>query len=222
MTLQQKLKLHEDNGYRIFQSRLIKSRYPIFGVRLPVIKSLVKEELKNNINAELFVPESFEEVMSLGFLIGGAKIALRDKLPLIEKFLPYIDNWAVCDSFCMALAFKPAQLAEVWAYFKHLQQAEGEFERRFFIVLTMSYFLKDEYIDEVFLILKTIKNGEYYVDMAVSWALADAILHYPEKTMDILAEKCLPKFIQNKAIQKMRESFRVPKETKEKISFYKI
>lgn len=220
--IRQKLKLNEEEKYRIFQSRLIKSRYPIFGVRLPTVKKLVKEHLQSNTKFEFFLPESFEEAMALGFLIAGSKLELGEKLPLVEKFLPYIDNWAVCDSFCMALNFKPKQLAEVWAYFKHLQYAEGEFERRFFIVLTMSYFLKDEYIDEVFRILKTIKNGEYYVDMAVSWALADAILRYPQKTLDILAEKTLPKFIQNKAIQKMRESYRVPQEIKEKLLFYKI
>lgn len=222
MTLQQKLKLHKDESYRIFQSRLIKSSYPLFGARMPVIKSLVKEELKNNENVELFVPQSFEEVMALGFLIAGAKIELSDKLSLIDNFLPYIDNWAVCDSFCMALNFKPKQLAEVWKHFKRLAESEGEYERRFFIVLMMSYFLIDEYIDDFFYFLTTIKTGEYYVDMAIAWALADAILRYPQKTLALLSEKSLPKFIQNKAIQKMRESYRVSQETKEELLNYKI
>ncbi len=222
MTLQQKLKLHEDEGYRLFQSRLTKSRYPLFGVRLPVIKNLVKEELKSSANVELFVPESFEEVMALGFLIVGKKITLDEKLHDIDNFLPYIDNWAVCDSFCMALKFKPKQLEEVWNHFKRLATSDEEYDRRFFIVLMMSYFLKDEYIDEVFLLFKSIKKGEYYVDMAIAWSLANALLRYPQKTLDVLSEKSLPKFIQNKAIQKMRESYRVSQEIKDNLLNYRV
>ena len=88
--------------------------------------------------------------------------------------------------------------------------------------MLIDYYLTDEYIDRVLEILTSVHRQEYYINMAVAWALSAAFVKYESKVMPIFEERSLTPFVHNKAIQKSRESFRVDKETKDYINTLKI
>lgn len=93
--------------------------------------------------------------------------------------------------------------------------SEKEYELRFAAVILMDYYLTDDYIDFSLNWLKSVKSEYYYVQMAVAWALCTAFTKYQDKVMPVLESKTLPKDVQNRTISKIRDSFRVDRNTKE-------
>ena len=95
-----------DEKYRAFHRGLCKtSKYPIIGVRLPIMQKISSEIVKGKPLYFLMAAsvQSYEEIMIRGLVTATLKMPLAEKFVYIEEFLPYIDNWAVCDSFCTAL-----------------------------------------------------------------------------------------------------------------------
>lgn len=223
MDIKESLKQFIDTEYLLFHSRLVNTKYPLKGIRVPIIKKLAKEQnFHTEKELQSFIPKTYEEVLALGFMTVFAKIEIEKKALLLDEYLQYIDNWATCDLIVSALKMKPNEYDFVWNHYKKLMKAEGEFERRFYIVLLLNKFLLPQYIDEALKVFSTIKNGDYFVDMALAWGYAEAMIKFPEMTMDIIKQRVLPKFIQNKAIQKMRESFRISESLKNELVEYKV
>ena len=88
--------------------------------------------------------------------------------------------------------------------------------------MLMSFYINDEYIDEVLEILKGIKSDKYYVNMAVAWAFSVIYVKFKDKTQLIIESRCLSPWVQNKSIQKIKESFRVSSEDKAYLTQFKI
>ena len=88
--------------------------------------------------------------------------------------------------------------------------------------MLMCHYMKDEYIDEILALAKSFENHAYYVDMGVAWLISAAMVKFPEKAENLLKERELTPFVQNKAIQKTRESFRTSAEVKNRILDYKM
>ena len=86
----------------------------------------------------------------------------------------------------------------------------------------MNYYLNDNYIDRILKIVSSIECDYYYINMAISWLLSVAIIDYKEKVIELLDSKSLNKFVQNKTISKINDSYRVDKETKEFVKQYRI
>ena len=159
--------------------------------------------------------------MVKGFLIGYKKCDIDERLKVLSDFVPLIDNWAVCDCVCSTLKFTEKNRQAVWDFL--MQYIDGtEYEVRFLVVMLMNYYLVDEYIDRVNNILLSIDREEYYINMAVAWALSVAFVKYENAVMEIFENKTLPVWVHNKAIQKTCESFRVSKETKSYLRTLKI
>ncbi|MBV5343096.1 DNA alkylation repair protein, partial [bacterium] len=111
---------------------------------------------------------------------------------------------------------------EPWMdFFLSYVRREQEFEIRFGVVMLLANFIDEDHIDNVLLELSSIKHPAYYVIMAVGWTLASCYVRFPEKTEALLAEGILTKEIQNKTIQKIKESNRVSKQDKEHMKGYK-
>ena len=122
--------------------------------------------------------------------------------------LPYVNNWAVCDCFCMDLkAVKRFREP----FFDHIETYLGgdEWAQRVGLVLMLSYYLDGEYIDRVLRRVDRIHTDAYYVRMAQAWLLATAAAKCPEPTVAYFADNSLDSATLNKAIQKAAESFRV-------------
>lgn len=133
----------------------------------------------------------------------------------IEKFVPKIDNWAVCDTFCAGLKIIKKYPEDFWEFIGKYLKSDKEFEIRFAIVMILDYYINDKYIEEVLEILNNIKHEGYYVKMAVAWTVSICYIKFPKRTMKFLKECNLDNFTYNKSIQKIIESYRVENEDKE-------
>ena len=205
-----------DEDYRQFHSRLVPGTDNVLGVRLPKLRELAKGLAKGDWRGYIAVAQAdyYEEVMLQGLVIGSAKADIEELLRYVDTFVPKINNWAVCDSFCSSLKITQRHRARVWKFLQPYLRSRQEFELRFGVVMLLDFYIEDEYIDRVLTLLDGAKHEGYYVKMAVAWAISLCFVKYPEKTMAYLQNSTLDNFTYNKAMQKITESFRVDKETK--------
>ena len=202
--------------YRDFQRNLCPGVENILGVRVPLLRKIALKLSKEDYAAYLNNEDVkyYEETMIRGLTIGYIKVDHDKRFEYIQKFVPEIDNWAICDSFCSNLKFTKKNMNEVWEFLMTSLTSNKEFELRFVIVMMINYFMTDEYIDDVFNVLDDIKHDGYYVKLAVAWAISVAYIHFPNKTLDYLKDNNLDHFTYNKSLQKITESDRVSKEEK--------
>ena len=169
-----------DEKYRAFHSGLCKtSKYPIIGVRLPIMQKISSEIVKGKPLYFLMAAsvQSYEEIMIRGLVTAKLNMPLAEKFVYIEEFLPYIDNWAVCDSFCTALKPKKNELYMLFEFCKEHAFSQNTYETRTAVVLMMRYLLTDEFGEDVISILENIDCTEYYVGMAVAWLFRRALIN---------------------------------------------
>ena len=222
--MQKEIKNHlfelQDKKYKEFHSSLCPNVDNIIGVRIPELRKLAKQIAKENPKEFIENPvkkQYYEEIMLEGFVIGYMKATLEEKLHYLDNFIPEIDNWAVCDCTASTLKFIDKYKKEVWEYLQKYINSKKEFEKRFAIIILMDYYLTDEYIDKVLEIYNKIDSDQYYVQMGIAWAISVCFVKYREKTRKILDNNNLSTFTHNKSIQKIIESTRVDKETKEEL-----
>ena len=89
-------------------------------------------------------------------------------------------------------------------------------------MMIFRYLLKEENLDRIFKLIKNITTHKYYIDMAIAWLICECMTKYEQKTLLLIKEQCFTKFIQNKAISKCRDSFRISKEIKEELVKYRL
>lgn len=210
----------QDKGYKDFHSSLCPGTDNIIGIRIPVLRNYAKQLSNQPYSAEyVFFKNTkyYEEIMLQGMLIGlDKKSEVKDFLKMIENFIPKIDNWAVCDVFCGGLKKTNKHKEIFWVFINKYLRSKKEFELRFAVVMLLGYYLTDEYICRVLKILDGIKHDGYYIKMAVAWTLSTAFVKHNKQTMTYLkSNNNLDDWTYNKALQKITESFRVDKKTKE-------
>jgi len=205
-----------DAEFQKFQSKSCPNVNNIIGVRMPLLRNLAKELAKKDWGTFLCTSPNdyFEEIILKGMVIGYVNTDIETILEYVYNFIPKIDNWAVCDSFCSGLKFTKLNMERLWEFLKPYLNSNEEFELRFAIVMLLDFYIIDEYIDRVLILLDQIKHDGYYVKMAVAWALSICYIKYPDKTMVYLKNNTLDNFTYNKSLQKITESLRVDKETK--------
>lgn len=216
--IKEELKSLQDKKYKEFHSKLCPGTNNIIGIRIPVLreyaKTLLKEKdfktLINNIDDEYY-----EEIMLQGMLIGLVKKDFNEIKPYIENFIPKINNWAICDTFCAGLKITKKYKEEMWNLINKYVTSDQEFYIRFAVVMILDYYIEEEYIEADFKIFNNIKSDKYYVQMAVAWAISICFIKYYEKTIEYIKTADLDEFTYNKAIQKAIESYRITKEQKD-------
>lgn len=216
------LRALSEEKFAQFSQRLIPTPQ-ILGVRTPALRALARKSFAalggaDEARREL---QNYEPVFHEEFVLKGFFIMLfkqdETKFALASSFVKTMPNWAVCDMF--APKFRNAACAD--ALLKQAKNGVSEFEGRFFYV----YFMRNmDAISpkEFFEICAAESDGRYYVQMGAAWAIAEMFIKQREITLAFLASKRAAKFIQNKAISKIRDSFRVSKADKEALLKYKI
>lgn len=216
-----------DEKHREFNAKLCPdTNKEILGIKIPVLRKLAKDVLKENNDWESFVknknPQYFEEVILQGLIIAYSKLEFKEKIKYIKEFILKIDSWAICDTFVPTLKINEKNLKEYWKFILPYAKSNKEFEIRFSVISMLDYFLIDEYVDEVIKILDSINNDGYYTKMGVAWTLAEIGIKYNSKLMNYLrGENNLDKFTYNKTLQKMIESYRITAEEKEVLKLMK-
>lgn len=210
-----------EEKYRIFSSSLIPNVDNILGVRIPILRKMAQQMAKGDWKAYLAAAsdEYFEEIMLQGLVIGYAKADIEEKLEAIVRFIPKINNWSVCDSFCIGLKITQKHQERVWSFIQPYLTSDQPYDIRFGVVMLLNYYATEAYIDRTLQLLDRIKHDNYYVKMAVAWAIATCFTNVPEQTMAYLRSPActLDMFTYNKSLQKITESLRIDQDTKQLI-----
>ena len=216
--LQQKLFGMRDAAYAAFIAKLTPGFPPshFIGVRVPLLRTIARSFAKEEAASQSFLshlPHSYyEEDMLHGMLISLVKDYDRC-LDLTDRFLPYVDNWAVCDTLSPKVFAKhKAQLLENilrWSSSSHTYTC------RFGLRMLMTHFLDDSFSADFLQIPAAIRSEEYYVKMMVAWFFATALAKQWEVTLPYLENRQLDPWTHRKTIQKAIESYRIPPERKD-------
>ncbi len=213
-----------DADYMRFQERIIPGADLRYGVRMPEIKRIGKQIAKNDAEGFLSLVEqgSFEESALTAYVLAIMKTDVERRLQYIKDFIPHINNWSVCDTLCMSYKPKKADRDAVWAFMLPYFTSDAEFSIRFALVLFLASFIDEEHISIGLSLLEEVNHEAYYVKMAVAWAVSICFIKFRNETLALIQKQALDKFTQNKAIQKIRESYRVSQEDKDMLLKYKL
>ena len=208
---------HTDEKYREFQSSLLPGVDNVLGVRAPIVKAIAKR-YANTLDGDRFMASAphtyYDENMLHGYMLGFLKLDTDELKARITDFLPYIDNWAVCDSTVSNLKNFFKNPDSVYGFIKELAFDGREYHIRFALVSMLCYYLNETHIDGILDIVRKIDDERYYVRMAQAWLVSVAMVKYYDKTVKILEGNALSPWVHNKSIQKSRESFRLDSEKK--------
>lgn len=210
-------------AYRRFQCRLIPTmdEERIIGVRTPVLRKLAKrlsagkkegkdEKLEKFLRALPHV--YFEEEQLHAFLIAEEKnfnVCIRE----VERFLPYVDNWATCDQMSPAI-FRKAHV-ELLPHVLPWLDSSHPYTVRYGIGMLLQHFLGDDFRPDYLQLVAEIRSEEYYVRMMMAWYFATALALQYDAAVPYLLQKQLDPWVHRKTIQKAVESLRISKEKKD-------
>ena len=222
--IEYKLFALRDEKYAEFQAKLTPSVDPelFIGVRVPDVRKLAKQ-LKNTPEADEFIKELphkyYDENMLHGILISEIKDFDR-AITETDRFLPYIDNWAVCDIMSPKI-FKKHKV-ELLEKIKEWVKTDDTYTIRFGMEMLMSHYLDEDFMPHYLEIPASVKSEEYYVKMMVAWFFATALAKQWDETIPYIENNRLNKWEHNKSIQKAIESYRITDEQKSYLRTLKV
>ncbi|MDO5540481.1 MAG: DNA alkylation repair protein [Eubacteriales bacterium] len=215
----------QDLKYRDFNAKLIPDtdKEKVIGVRSPQLKSLAKEMQKSGYWEEFLqeLPHSYQEENVLhGYIIGSMKADISVVLNYLEVFLPYIENWAVCDVISPKIFKKYPEM--VYDRIKVWLKSEHTYTVRFGVVSLLQFYLDEQFRPEMLDLVADIHREEYYINMAIAWYYSIALVKQYETALPLIESRTLAPWIQNKSIQKAVESYRISDEKKAYLRTLKI
>jgi len=209
-------KMAEQN-YKEFQAKLCPGDNQILGIRIPELRTYAKEIVKQDWGSYLkeIGNTYLEEHMLYGFILGYAKMDWVERMQYMEQFVPRINNWAICDCCTSSFKFIEKNRETFWPYLEKYAASNQEFENRFALICLLDHYLQEEYLPQVFESLDQLQSDAYYVSMAKAWLLAELEIKYPSQTEAYFKKAQISDVTCNRAIQKMLDSYRIPKEKKD-------
>lgn len=214
-----------DEDYRAFHAKLI-SQVPyekIIGVRTPALRKYAKEAAKLPCIFDFLkeLPHTYYEENNLhAALLSLLYRDLDSYLTELERFLPFVDNWAVCDMISPKIFKKDLQA--VYEKIKEWLKSEHTYTVRFGIVTLLSYYLDEAFLPEMLRLVADVRSDEYYIKMAVAWYFSIALVKQYDVTLPCFTEPVLEPWTHNKAIQKAVESYRIDPDTKQYLRSLKV
>jgi len=217
-------KEYQDLEYAKFQAKLAPTLDPntCLGVRIPNIRKIAIQ-IKGSDIEKIFLnelPHKYYDDNMLHSVILSKINNYDEAINLVEKFLPYVDNWATCDTMHpKGLAKNKVDLfnhIKIWIKSKHTYTV------RFAIDCLMTYFLDDDFSPSYLELVSKVTSDEYYINMMIAWYFATALVKKHDDTIKYLKEKKLSTWVHNKTIQKAIESFRIDENEKEYLRSLKI
>ncbi len=217
------LKSLKDEKYKEFHGKIVNnSKYEIIGIRSPISKNIAKEISKTNMKDYLDLEKGnyYEEVLIEGLVISK----LKDEKVFYKYFIKYIekiDNWALCDSFSSSIKILEKHPDKYFNICLDLINTNEEYKVRLGLVMILNHFINDENTKKIIKVIDNISSDKYYINMAVAWLIAEMYIKEKDVTLEYLKKNNQNKFVQNKAISKINDSFRVTKEEKEMLKKYR-
>nr|WP_311566250.1 DNA alkylation repair protein [Peptoniphilus grossensis] len=224
MNIKEELLALQDISYADFQAKLTPNipRDLFIGVRVPELRKLAKKLSKEPETSKFLkdLPHKYyDENMLHGLLISEMK-DYDACLVAVNEFLPYVDNWAVCDIMSPKI-FKKNKTA-LLEKIKEWSASEKTYTCRFGIETLMSHFLDDDFKPEYLEIVISVNRQDYYVQMMIAWFFATALAKEWDATIKHMEDQRLDPWTHNKTIQKARESRRITPKEKEYLKSLKV
>ena len=225
-TIQQQLFELQDLKYRDFHAKLVPGMNvnDIIGVRTPELRKFAKQLAKDERVGDFLavLPHRYLDEMNLhGFIISELK-DYNECLEEIERFLPYVNNWATCDLLSPKAFKQKKNRVRLIEDIKRWMASDEPFIIRFGIEMLMSFYLDEDFKPEYLKWVSDIRHEHYYVKMMVAWYFATALAKQWESTLPYIVESTLEKWTHNKAIQKAVDSYRITPEQKELLKSYRV
>lgn len=216
--LTKRLEASADEKYKKFNDSLIPGiEDGSIGVRIPEVRKIAKELVKDDWRGFLRLTEGsdvYEIRLLRGMVVASAKCDIGERFVLLEKFIPEINNWAICDCVSGELKCFAKNRQAAFEFIIPYFSSEKEFEVRFACVAAMRWFCDEEHIDALIKFYDGVRHEGYYAKMAVAWGASVCFVKFRDKTLEWLKNCSLDDFTFNKAIQKIRESYRASDEDK--------
>ena len=222
--LQEELFKLQDIAYRDFHSSLMPGvdKEAVIGVRIPVLRKFAKEYAKSGETEQFMreLPHKYYEENNLHMMIIGQIKDYVECISELEKFLPYIDNWATCDLLALHMMKKHRDIfiREVFRWI----ESDQPYTIRFGISMLMRHYLDEEFKTEYPEKVAAIRSEEYYVNMMRAWYFATALAKQYENVLPFLEKRQMDVWTHNKTIQKAIESYRITSEQKEYLRTLRI
>ena len=216
MNIREQLFELQDKEYAEFQCTLTPTvdKDSCIGVRVPQLRKLAKDLIRDPSCADFLkeLPHRYyDENMLQGMLISEIK-DYGECVEATERFLPYVDNWAVCDTMSPKVFRKNRQKLLIkiheWAASSHTYTC------RFGIRMLMAHFLDEDFRNEYLEIPAAVQSDEYYVNMMTAWFFATALAKQWDAAVPYLTERRLDAWVHKKTIQKACESYRITDDQK--------
>lgn len=205
-----------DSKYQEFHSRIIECE-EVFGVKTGKLKEIAKEISLGDYKSYIKVNTStyYEPIMIEGLCYGFLKKVPFDELTnLIDKYLLKVNNWAHIDLLVSNLKQFKKSPKEGFKYAKSLTHSKNNWAKRCGVVILLTYYLHDVYIDKTLEVVTKIKSKDYYVKMAIAWLVSISYIKYKEKTLVYLVN-IKDDFTYNKTLSKIIDSRRISNEEKD-------
>ena len=214
----------QDMDYRDFNSKLIPTvdKESMIGIRTPDLRKYAKQLGKSSDVIEFLqtLPHKyFDENQLHAFIISEIK-DFKNCIDEINRFLPYIDNWATCDQLSPKVFKKYHN--ELFEYIKDWLKSDKVYTLRFGIGMLMEHFLDEDFDILYPEIVSKIRSSEYYINMMIAWYFATALAKQYESVIPFIENNSLDIWTHNKAIQKSIESYRITDEQKAYLREFKI
>lgn len=220
---------NQDIEYKHFQASLMPTvdSDSVIGVRVPVLRKIASTLLKDDdfVKSELAdfltsLPHAYYEENFLHAIFLSNEKSFGKTIVEIDKFLPYINNWAVCDCFAPKCFAKKKDM--LWKCIDGWLDSDKTYTVRFGIVNAMRHFLDDDFDENKLKRVLEVDSDEYYINMALAWYFSVALVKHYDIAIKYLQNRCLDRWVHNKAIQKAIESYRISWEQKEYLKTLKI
>ncbi len=214
-----------DEGYRDFISNLSPTvdKENIIGVRTPAMRKYAKQ-FSSDPDARAFLKELphryYEENNLHAALINLLFRDIDSLLEQIEHFLPYVDNWATCDTLGPKLFNKHPE--KVYERIEKWIRSDKTYTVRFAVVTLLDFYLDGNFTEDSLLLAASVRSDEYYINMAVAWYMSFALIKQYDSAIKLFETPTLGKWVHNKSIQKAIESYRISDETKAYLRTLKI
>lgn len=214
--IQERLFEMQDVEYQAFQCKLMPTVEPdsVIGVRMPQLRQFAKEIAKREDIGDFLeqLPHQYYEENNLHGLIVEAMKDYDLCIAQLDRFLPYVNNWATCDMMSPKIFKK--HLSQLLQPIQRWMAAEDVYMVRFGIGMLMKFYLDDAFEPEYLEWVATIQSDEYYINMMIAWYFATALAKQYDSTIPFLEKPQLSTWVHNKTIQKAIESYRIKEDKK--------
>lgn len=216
-TLQERLFALQDKAYAAFQAKLVPGipADRIIGIRVPMLRRLAKEYASED-ECQGFLrhlPHRYYDENMLHAILLSQMNDFGECLRLTEAFLPYVDNWAVCDILSPKVFGKHKE--ELMECIKGWCKSGHPYTCRFGMEMLMTHFLDEDFKPDYLRMPASVRHEDYYVRMMVAWFFATALAKQWKAAVGYLEKRRLPSWTHNKTIQKAIESYRITAEQKD-------